>query len=372
MALRDSVVRFASLPALLLSVAIYAPGGVAQEPDGAGIGARINLDTTAYDSDQVPYASGSEFRRAQLSYRHALGEDWQLRLSAEFAGQSPEMRDLHLRYTGWRGNRIAIGSMKHNANLDDAIGSDNITFTERALLNTFSAGRRLGVAWQRWNRWYTASLAVMGNNLQNTLRSQGSNGRLVLHTPVGSQGLLHLGVNSGLETPRDHTLRRSARPEVHQDPHRLVDTGVITDVNHASRAGIESALSWGRLSLQGEFTEQRVDRRQARDLRFRGYYTAMSLFLTGESRPYNTVEAAFDDVEPGGPGGAWEAALRYSSLDLDDQEIHGGVGDAVTLGLNYYPNLRLRLSADYVWAHARRGPVDDDPNALQLRLRYRF
>jgi phosphate-selective porin len=49
-----------------------------------------------------------------------------------------------------------------------------------------------------------------------------------------------------------------------------------------------------------------------------------------ETRPYNTVNGYFKDIDParpvfkGGPG-AWEAVLRYSYTDLNNKGVHGGI-----------------------------------------------
>ena len=71
--------------------------------------------------------------------------------------------------------------------------------------------------------------------------------------------------------------------------------------------------------------------------------------------------------------GAWEVAVRYSTLDLTDTGagITGGEEQNVTLGLNWYPTKTIRFMADYinVLNVDRPGSAHDgdEPDAFLLR-----
>ncbi|MDZ7831970.1 MAG: porin [Desulfobacterales bacterium] len=54
--------------------------------------------------------------------------------------------------------------------------------------------------------------------------------------------------------------------------------------------------------------------------------------------------------KPEGGWGAWETALRYSTLDFADKDVDAGNLNNYTLGLNgyLYPNLRIMLN--YIYA----------------------
>ena len=51
----------------------------------------------------------------------------------------------------------------------------------------------------------------------------------------------------------------------------------------------------------------------------------------------------------GGPG-AWEVALRFSSLDLSEVATDDGELESVTLGLNWYINPVARMTLNYISA----------------------
>ena len=78
--------------------------------------------------------------------------------------------------------------------------------------------------------------------------------------------------------------------------------------------------------------------------------------MTGESRPYVSNFGAFAPTVPARESGAWELAVRYSTLDLTDADILGGREDIVTFGVNWYINTNLRVMVNY-------GIVNNDENA---------
>ena len=80
--------------------------------------------------------------------------------------------------------------------------------------------------------------------------------------------------------------------------------------------------------------------------------------LLGGTRPFKRPYAVFDRVTPCtnlwakdccGFGGL-ELAARYSTVDLDDGNVRGGVVSDITVGLNWYlnPNTVVKLNYAYI------------------------
>ena len=80
-----------------------------------------------------------------------------------------------------------------------------------------------------------------------------------------------------------------------------------------------------------------------------------------------------DGVGKGGIG-AWQFALRFSSLDLTDEDITGGKEENFTVGLNWYATPNIRFIANYVSVlDVDGGPEDgDEPESFQIRTQVEF
>jgi phosphate-selective porin OprO/OprP len=101
--------------------------------------------------------------------------------------------------------------------------------------------------------------------------------------------------------------------------------------------------------------------------------------MTGESRPYNRNAGAFGRVSPRKPFslrertfGAWELVSRFSRLDLNDQEVKGGIMNLVTVGVNGYLTSRVKVMLDYAFGQVDHIENDGDVRILEGRVQYEF
>ncbi len=150
------------------------------------------------------------------------------------------------------------------------------------------------------------------------------------------------------------------------------DTGTLAGVDDLTRWGLEAAYAQNRFSAQAEYFGVDLDRSAGADLSFDGYYLYASYFLTQDARPYKAKDGVFDRVKPSRAAGAWEVALRFSNIDLNDADVRGGEEDNVTLGVNYYATSHLRFSANYIAVDTDEAAGDDDPNILVFRAQFDF
>jgi phosphate-selective porin OprO and OprP len=327
------------------------------------------------------------FRRARLYFQGTAYEDFFYKFQWDFAGGTNGFRDA---YVGMQNipyiGKFMVGQFKEPFSLEELTSSNNITFIERSLPVMFAPGRSWGAAIK--NNWLdqrlTFGLGAFRNSNEGANMVTGNEWNLTTRVTAlpwyeAADKLAHLGVSYSLRVPDSNSRSFSQRPELRTTT-RFVDTGTFME-NLDNRLGIEGAVVYGPLSIQGEFIQAWAEPKApgtSKTSYFHGAYGYVSYFLTGENRKYSKSSGAFSGVSPkknfslkDGTWGAWEIAARYSYLDLDqkNQNITGGILNDITLGINWYLSPNLRAMLNYVHTH-RVGVGHAD--GIQARVQVTF
>ena len=356
-------------------------------PDGAfklKLGGRIQVDFSFADPDGVvesvlgPIEDGSEFRRSRLFVSGTIYGNVEFKAQYDFAGGDADFNDVYIGLRETPLGNIRIGHFFEPFSLEQHTSSKYITFLERGLPNVLVPARNVGIMFHDTVGDRLLWAAGLFREADSFGLSSGDGqlnvtGRLV-GLPIRSDGdrkLLHLGLSLSRKDLGDASFRFRQRPEAHLSP-RFVDTGSF-DAESVDLLALEAAVNSGSFHAQGEFITAQADAADLGDPTFDGFYLQAGYFFTGEHRPYTLKQGGFGRIKPnrifakdGGPG-AWELALRYSTLDLSDEAIAGGELDSFTLAVNWYLNPVTRMQINYVTADLQ-DVGDSDFMLLRLQI----
>lgn len=355
-----------------LALAGYARGAAADIT--VTVGGRLHVDAALYDEDTTELGSGTEFRRARLLVQGDLDEHWAYRAEYDFAESTADIKDAYLQYNGLPAGKLKIGQFKQAFSLEELTSDNYSTFMERGLPNVFVPSYRIGFGYDNYARPFGYAAGVFGDTVDDNDEDEGvgATARLVFAPELGGDRLLHLGLGATYTEPQTtdagtDSFRIRQRPESHLTSQRLVDTGTLQAADSMQTYGLEGAWNMGPLSFQGEYMLSTVET-DLGDFDFDGWYVYGSWFPGGQVRPYK--DGAFARVEA---QHAWEFALRYSSLDLDDGPVTGGEEHDITAGVNYYVNPHLRFMFNYVRADVEAGiNGDEQPDIFEARAAFDF
>lgn len=221
------------------------------------------------------------------------------------------------------------------------------------------------------------------------------------------------------------TVALQDRPEIRVDGTRLVSTLGSTNLGTSilpsnlpmrggDLIGFEGGGNYRNFFLYGEYMNFGVDRDvncngctpaggiagvNPGDPRFKGWYVEGTWILTGETKTYQVnatnremgtfvnprVVTPFDPAS--GHWGAFELALRYSTLDLNWREgsvgqtlaqapvggVRGGEQSIWTFGLNWYPNNVVTMRFNYLIADVNKlGFIDTGGSASLQQIGQTF
>ncbi len=365
-------------------------------------------------------SSGFNFRRAWLGIQGRAFGDWSYSFNYDFGGsgneQSGRIQALYVQYDGLKPWAFRIGAYPPPAGLEDGTAAGDTIFLERnspadLARNIAGAdGRDAASVLYAGDRIFGALSYTGGKAADSTLYFDEQNALLwrlsgVVYADANSRFVLSgngtyvfkVGdASAGTASARNITLSDPPELTVDDQGIKLVSTGAI-NAESVREWGLEAGGNWKNFYAQAGYFGYGVDRRATPlpDLNFSGWYAQATWVLTGESKGYNTANAAFTPPQPVAPfaldgsgWGAWEFAGRYSDLDLNDNEgplshatpvggIRGGEQKIWTVGLNWYPNTVIRFALDYQWIDVNRlsatgANVGQTVQAVALRSQLSF
>jgi phosphate-selective porin OprO/OprP len=407
----------------------------------------VQADAATFDDSEVtgpkgtavPTRSGMNFRRAQIGVQGTIDGDFGYRFNYDFGGAggqesgaesiitsttppvvavNPSEARVQSAYLTYKGIldpfTFRIGAFPPPANLADATASDDLLLNERPSPAQLSRGLdgddgRDGVGFQgNGSIWFMSSYLTTDTFGKGQITGQEAYvGRLAVAPwqDADTNFNVHLGGNIGYvfhpegvnpnfcttTAPACYLVSFSDRPELREWNVNWISSGSV-NANSAYSAGIEGAVSWGPLLLEGENFWYGINRRDPSagqtNPNFSGWYVEGSWVLTGEPRPYNMASASFTRPTPAanfdpfaGVWGTWELGARYSDTDLNydvnslvsSDQVRGGDQKIWSAGLNFYPNYNVKFMFDWQDVDISRpwsGAFDTKYDAFSVRAQF--
>ena len=234
----------------------------------------------------------------------------------------------------------------------------------------FGLGRRLALGWDLHKKKGGVHMTLFGPDLNGSIGDYGYASRIYFNPTRSRFSLFHVGASFVLENMSRKT-RFFSHPESRVTSERLVDTGIFEDISLQRISALEVAGAKESFMFRGELFRARWDRSTAETPVFKGYYVQASWILSGETFKY--TQGKFVRIRPQSPHGAWEAAVRFSQVDLNDQLIRGGEEKNLTIGLNWYaPANQFRVMSNLIFVRTDEHAGDESPTIFQLRAQFHW
>jgi phosphate-selective porin OprO/OprP len=345
----------------------------------------VMVDAADYNHSGLGHTQIS-VRRADISFQRNLRFDWFFYADAQIVDGHLEFKDVYVRKQMKYFGVVTIGNQQEPFGLEQFGSFRNTTFLERATTNALAPSRSVGITSSDFHGpwiWSYGFYTAGAKDEDRTQRGVALTGRLAYLLQT-DRGPYHLAIDYSTRRagPNNDQQFKSASEVALSTDGYFLNTGDIAGSNKVQRYGLEAAHVNGPFSWQAEYMEAHLQRNDGLPaLRFRGWYGYVSWMITGESRDYREGNATFGPVVPhaswnGRSGGALEVGARLSMTDLNDRDVIGGKETNLTLGVNWYLDKSVRLSANLVHALDLNKPGNENsgrhPTAVVGRFQYQF
>ena len=326
----------------------------------------------------------------QIKLRHP----WRYEVSGNYRGLDPtasrswKFTNLNVSIPIGAFATATIGKQKEGVGMEMIANGRDIPFMERSTMSSASTFIESHIAGVRFSgnaagERVTWSAGWFNNWLDDGLPFDQSGqifaGRVsgLPFEADGGRKLLHVGVSAVYRQAQNGSFKSKSVPEVYEAPD-FVDSGSFP-ANHGTSVGGELAAVDGPVTVSGEYTVTSVSSPQTGDPHFYGFYVLASWALTGETRPYDHALGTFGMIRPTTPfsfkhggSGAWEVAVRYSSIDLTSGAVEGGKFDRLSAALSWFPTSQWRLEFNYGNGRLNRAGLEGRTDFYQLRLQFQL
>ncbi|TAJ25617.1 MAG: porin, partial [Nitrospirae bacterium] len=271
--------------------------------------------------------------------------------------------------------RIRVGKFKSPIGLEMLQAPQNLSLMERSLTRNLLPNRDLGAmvwgVYQRGLLEYQVGIFNGAPNANFYQESAATSSAKTLEARVFSRPFLDgsadwlkgLGLGVGMSAG-------SVKQSNGQDPMQTETfsytffqyNSTVTGDGERIRITPQAAWYWGRLGLLGQYVRSTQQLRlvtgtQSVRTTHDAWSTQASWFLTDDTATFGHVQPR-RPVEPSkGYWGAWEIAVRYAQLNIDPLTFAYNLADpgisvlrtkSSTVGLNWYLNSNVRLTANFV------------------------
>lgn len=334
---------------------------------------RLELDGARYSSGVLEDDNGFDIRRFRLGLAGEvpIWPGWNYKVEIDLTDGENNLSDTYLSWRFKKWGTIRIGNQKVAQTLSGQTSSLSISFMERPLpVLAFTLSRRIGIGWDTHLRKLGANVTVFAGDPNEGVGSQGWAARGYFNPTRDRFHVIHIG-GSFMQLSSEGDARIGSRPESHVTDTYLVDTGIWPSVDTSSALGLELAGARGPVTIKSEFYRTEWSRSDSDNPKFKGWYAEASWFLTGEMAHYRDGKFIRPNVLS--KNGAWELAFRFSTINLNDEDVEGGTEKNLAFGVNWYSRTHWRFMGNLIKVKADDGPYgEQNPWVVQFRAQYYF
>ena len=342
------------------------------------------------DEEKDPFINGFFIRRLRFVMEGTIAKNFDFRFMPDFAGGVVQLLDAYVDARLAPEFKARFGKFKPPVGLERLQSPQNLLFIERGLPTSLVPNRDIGV--QLHGDLFAGALQYQvgvfngvpdGRNSDLDIHDNKDYAARLFATPFAKSdisALEGLGIGIAGSTGNEHgTLLAPALP-TYLSPGQFVvfryrndgtDAGTVLAAGSLARISPQAYYSLGPFSFLGEYVQstQEVSRVTSRaKLSNVSYQAAGSFVITGENASYRGVVPKNPFSLADGTWGAFEIALRFHALDVDDDAFPTFASPtssvteetATTVGLNWYLNKSLRVGINYDQTRFKGGATTGD------------